>query len=167
VSKGRQDFRFKFELYTDVALTCGLPEHRLRRGDIIKPIDHHIGPDGTGGYSIEVSNAVGDTIAVTTAPVPPSKPSAKTSCTGSLIPSPSIPRTSSFAYPIRGQIACSTKRHLSGIRLSLPLLYSRASSLKIDPLETKRFLNRTGFKPIDTQRRRTPRSSLRCTIGYL
>jgi hypothetical protein len=82
-------------------------------------------------------------------------------------PLPSIPRTSSFAYPIRGQIACSTKRHLSRIRPSLPLLYSRASSLKIDPLETKRFLNRTGFKPIDTQRRRTPRSSLRCTIGYL
>lgn len=54
----------KFELYADVALTCDLPEHRLRRGDIVKLSDHHIAPDGTEGYSIEVFNAVGDTIAV-------------------------------------------------------------------------------------------------------
>jgi len=58
----------KFELYTDAALTCDLPEHRLRRGDIVKLVDHHIAPDGTEGYSIEVFNAVGDTIAVTTVP---------------------------------------------------------------------------------------------------
>lgn len=55
----------KFELYTDVVLTCDLPEHRLRRGDIVKLVDHHVAPDGTEGYSIEVFNAVGDTIAVT------------------------------------------------------------------------------------------------------
>lgn len=58
----------RFELYTDVALTCDLPEHRLRRGDIVKLLDHHIAPDGTDGYSIEVFNAVGDTIAVTAVP---------------------------------------------------------------------------------------------------
>ncbi len=58
----------KFELYTDVALTCDLPEHRLRRGDIVKLVDHHVAPDGTEGYSIEVFNAVGDTIAVTAVP---------------------------------------------------------------------------------------------------
>ena len=58
----------KFELYTDVALTCDLTEHRLRRGDIVKLVDHHVAPDGTEGYSIEVFNAVGDTIAVTSVP---------------------------------------------------------------------------------------------------
>lgn len=58
----------KFELYTDVALTCDLPEHRLRRGDIVKLVDHHGAADGTEGYSIEVFNAVGDTITVTAAP---------------------------------------------------------------------------------------------------
>lgn len=58
----------KFELYTDVALTRDLPEHRLRPGDIVKLVDHHIAPDGTEGYSIEVFNAVGDTIAVTAVP---------------------------------------------------------------------------------------------------
>jgi len=58
----------KFELYSDAALTCDLPEHRLRRGDIVKLVDHHTAPDGIEGYSIEVFNAVGDTIAVTTVP---------------------------------------------------------------------------------------------------
>jgi hypothetical protein len=54
----------KFDLYTDVALTCDVPEHRLKRGDVVKLVDHHVAPDGTEGYSIEVFNGVGDTIAV-------------------------------------------------------------------------------------------------------
>ena len=58
----------KFELYTDVTLRCDVPEHRLRRGDIVKLVDHHVAPDGTEGYSIEVFNALGDTIAVTSVP---------------------------------------------------------------------------------------------------
>ena len=58
----------KFELYTDVALTCDLPVHRLRRGDIVKLVDHHMASDGTVGYSIEVFNAIGDTITVTAVP---------------------------------------------------------------------------------------------------
>jgi len=58
----------KFELYTDVALRCDVPEHRLRRGDIVKLVDSHVAPDGTEGYSIEVFNALGDTIAVTSVP---------------------------------------------------------------------------------------------------
>jgi len=55
----------KQALYTDAVLTCDLPEHRLKRGDIVKLVDHHVAPDGTEGYSIEVFNALGDTIAVT------------------------------------------------------------------------------------------------------
>ncbi len=58
----------KLELYTEVVLTCDVPEHRLKRGDIVKLVDHHVAPDGTEGYSIEVFNAVGDTIAVTAVP---------------------------------------------------------------------------------------------------
>jgi len=56
------------ELYKDAVLTRDLAEHRLRRGDIVKLVDHHVAPDNTEGYSIEVFNAVGDTIAVTTVP---------------------------------------------------------------------------------------------------
>lgn len=54
--------------YTDVALRCDVPEHRLRRGDIVKLVDRHVASDGTEGYSIEVFNALGDTIAVTSVP---------------------------------------------------------------------------------------------------
>jgi len=59
----------KLELYTDAALTCDLSEYRLRRGDIVKLVDHHVAPDGTEGYSIEVFNAVGETIAITAVPI--------------------------------------------------------------------------------------------------
>ena len=55
----------KFELYTDAVLTRDLPEHRLRRGDIVKLVDHHVARDGSEGYSIEVFNALGETIVVT------------------------------------------------------------------------------------------------------
>lgn len=58
----------KFDLYTDVVLACDLPEHRLRRGDIVKLIDHHVALDGTEGYSIEVFTALGSTLTVTTVP---------------------------------------------------------------------------------------------------
>ena len=58
----------RFELYTDVALTRDMPQLALRRGDLVKIVDHHIAPDGEDGYSIEVFNAVGETIAVTSVP---------------------------------------------------------------------------------------------------
>jgi hypothetical protein len=56
------------ELYTDAVLKCDVPEHRLKRGDIVKLVDRHVAQDGTEGYSIEVFNAVGDIIAVTAVP---------------------------------------------------------------------------------------------------
>jgi len=58
-----------FELYTDVALARDIAELGLRRGDLVKIVDHHVAPDGEEGYSIEVFNALGETIAVTTVPV--------------------------------------------------------------------------------------------------
>lgn len=56
----------KYALFSDMALTCDLPAHSLRRGDVVRLVDHHVGPDGSDGYSIEVLNAVGETVAVTT-----------------------------------------------------------------------------------------------------
>jgi len=58
----------RFELYTDAALTRDMPELGFRRGDLVKVVDHHVAPDGKEGYPIEVFNAVGETIAVTTVP---------------------------------------------------------------------------------------------------
>ena len=50
-----------FELYKDVVLTRDVPAERLKRGDIVKLVEHHVARDGEDGYSAEVFNAVGDT----------------------------------------------------------------------------------------------------------
>ena len=44
------------------------PVHRLKRGDIVKPAEHHLAPDGSEGYSAEVFNALGETLTVITVP---------------------------------------------------------------------------------------------------
>lgn len=54
----------KFPLHTDVALARDLPEHRLRRGDLVRLVEHHVAPDGEEGYSAEVLGAKGKTLAV-------------------------------------------------------------------------------------------------------
>ncbi len=54
-----------FELFTRVALKEDFPEHRLRRGDIATIVDTHEGAPGQeDGYSLEVFNAIGETITV-------------------------------------------------------------------------------------------------------
>ena len=58
----------KFELYKEVVWTRDLPKERLKRGDIVKLVEHHVARDGEEGYSAEVFNAVGDTLAVITVP---------------------------------------------------------------------------------------------------
>lgn len=58
----------KFELYKDMVLTRDVPEHRLKRGDIVKLVEHQVAPDGEDGYSAEVFNALGETLDVITVP---------------------------------------------------------------------------------------------------
>jgi len=58
----------KFELYKDVVLSRDLPEEKLKRGDIVKLVEHHSSREGGSGYSAEVFNALGDSIAVITVP---------------------------------------------------------------------------------------------------
>jgi len=58
----------RYKLFQQVALSKDIPEKRLRRGDLATVVDHHPARDGEPGYSIEVFNAVGDTIAVTVVP---------------------------------------------------------------------------------------------------
>ena len=53
-----------FPLYSDVALACDLPNYRLRRGDLVRLVEHHVAPDGEQGYSAEVLGAKGQTLAV-------------------------------------------------------------------------------------------------------
>ena len=58
----------RFELYKNVGLRRDVPEERLKRGDIVKLVEHHVARDGEDGYSAEVFNAVGNTLAVITIP---------------------------------------------------------------------------------------------------
>ena len=54
-------------MFSRVALQTDVPENGLRRGDVATIVEHHQGrPGQEPGYSLEVFNAVGDTVAVIT-----------------------------------------------------------------------------------------------------
>ena len=55
----------KYELFQRVALAKDLPEKQLQRGDVATIVDRHPPIGGEPGYSIEVFNVLGETIAVT------------------------------------------------------------------------------------------------------
>ena len=58
------------ELFQEVALTRDLPEHQLKAGDIATLVDFVPHPSGgEDGGVLEVFNAVGESIAVVTAPI--------------------------------------------------------------------------------------------------
>lgn len=55
----------KFALFQRVALTRDFPQQNLREGDLATIVDHHPAlHDQDDGYSLEVFNAIGETIAV-------------------------------------------------------------------------------------------------------
>ncbi len=57
----------KFEMFSRVALNTDVPEDGLRRGDVATIVEYHQGRPGQElGYSLEVFNAVGETVAVIT-----------------------------------------------------------------------------------------------------
>jgi hypothetical protein len=54
-----------YPLFTRVSLTKDFPEHSLHRGDLATIVEIHEGASTQEtGYSLEVFNAVGETIAV-------------------------------------------------------------------------------------------------------
>ena len=60
----------KFPLYSRVALTVDLPVEGIRRGDVATIVEYHSAPAAgiEPGYSVEVFNAIGETLAVLTLP---------------------------------------------------------------------------------------------------
>ena len=57
----------KYELFSRVALKTDLPANRFRSGDVATIVECHPGrPDQEPGYSLEIFNAVGETVAVVT-----------------------------------------------------------------------------------------------------
>jgi len=71
VEDGRGVYRtstdMAYQKYSQVALGIDLPKHKLRRGDVATILETHRGrPGQEPGYSLEVFNAVGETITVLT-----------------------------------------------------------------------------------------------------
>lgn len=60
----------KFPLFSRVALAADVPAEGIRRDDLATVVEHHPAPAHVGefGYSIEVFNALGKTVAVLTVP---------------------------------------------------------------------------------------------------
>ncbi len=56
----------KYELFKEVVLLKDIPEKKLKKGDIATIVEHHPSNASEDGYSLEVFNALGDTIAVVT-----------------------------------------------------------------------------------------------------
>lgn len=55
-----------YNLFEEVVLLKDLPEKGLKKDDVATIVEHHPVADGKDGYSLEVFNALGDTIAVIT-----------------------------------------------------------------------------------------------------
>ena len=56
----------KHELYKEVVLRRDIPEKKLKKGDVATVVEYHPSKNSDDGYSLEVFNALGDTIAVLT-----------------------------------------------------------------------------------------------------
>lgn len=57
-----------FKLFEEVVLTKDVPNKGLKKGDVATIVERHTVSDGEDGYSLELFNALGDTIAVITLP---------------------------------------------------------------------------------------------------
>jgi hypothetical protein len=57
----------KYKMFSRVSLKAALPKHRLRRGDVATIVEFHPGrPRQEPGYTLEVFNALGETIDIVT-----------------------------------------------------------------------------------------------------
>lgn len=56
----------RFELFSQVALARDVPEKALQAGDVATIVEHHPTTSGEDGYTLEVFDAVGETLAVLT-----------------------------------------------------------------------------------------------------
>jgi hypothetical protein len=56
----------RYELFEEVVLTKDISEKKLKKGDVATVVEHHPVSNGADGYSLEIFNVLGDTIAVIT-----------------------------------------------------------------------------------------------------
>jgi hypothetical protein len=57
-----------YKLFEEIILTKDIPEKRLKKCDVATIVDHHPVSNGEDGYSLEVFDVLGNTIAVITLP---------------------------------------------------------------------------------------------------
>ena len=55
-----------YKLFEEVILLEDIPEKGLKKGDVATIVEHHPVAGGEDGYTLEVFNVLGDTIAVVT-----------------------------------------------------------------------------------------------------
>ena len=53
-----------YKLFEEIVLTRDIPEKKLKKGDVATIVEHHSVLDGEDGYSLEVFDVLGNTIAV-------------------------------------------------------------------------------------------------------
>ena len=58
----------KYKLFEEIVLNKDIPGKNLKKGDVATIVEHHPVTGGEDGYSLEIFNVVGDTIAVITVP---------------------------------------------------------------------------------------------------
>ncbi|MBI5606630.1 MAG: DUF4926 domain-containing protein [Deltaproteobacteria bacterium] len=57
-----------YKLFEEVVLRKDIPERGLKKGDVATLVEHHPVSGGEDGYSLELFNAIGQTLAVITVP---------------------------------------------------------------------------------------------------
>jgi len=57
-----------YELFEEIVLNKDIPEKNLKKGDVATIVEYYPASESEAGYSLEVFNALGDTIAVITVP---------------------------------------------------------------------------------------------------
>lgn len=58
----------RHELFTEVVLRKDIPDKGLKKGDVATVVERHAAAAGEDGYSLEIFNALGDTMAVVAVP---------------------------------------------------------------------------------------------------
>lgn len=57
-----------YKLFEEIVLSKDIPEKKLIKGDVATIVDYHPVSNGEDGYSLEVFDVLGNTIAVITLP---------------------------------------------------------------------------------------------------
>jgi len=58
----------EYKLFEEIVLSSDIPKKKLKRGDVATIVEYHPVPNGEDGYSLEIFDVLGNTIAIITIP---------------------------------------------------------------------------------------------------